>query len=443
MRDSFFKTVLKISVPIALQGMLQASFSLVDQVMVGSLGSAGVAAVGIAGKFNLLYTVIIGAIVSVAGIMTAQFLGAGDSKEAGRGFALNTIVASGIGAVFTLICVLYPARIMGMYSPDLETVSIAGGYLRIISLGFVPYAVIMLISARMRCIEHPVLPLILSVIANAVNTLLDYALIFGRLGFSAHGADGAAAATFVSQLLNMVMLIIAIRVINYRKGIRFSVSPKLTKLSPKKYLTILLPMLAAQLLWSLSENVYASVYGHLGTLECAAMTLTYPIQGIIIAALSGLSQASGILIGKELGKGEIESAFRKSKKLLLYGFVGSVILSLLLVLFMRAYISLYSIDDFVRETARHILLIFALVTPVKVLNLILGGGIVKSGGGTRAIMVIEIIGAWGIGVPLALLGGYVRHLDITMVYLILSLEECVRLILSWIIFVNKRWMRKI
>lgn len=214
--------------------MLQASFSLVDQVMVGSLGSAGVAAVGIAEKFNLLYTVIIGAIVSVAGIMTAQFLGAGDSKEAGRGFALNTIVASGIGAVFTLICVLYPARIMGMYSPDLETVSIAGGYLRIISLGFVPYSVIMLISARMRCMEHPVLPLILSVIANAVNTLLDYALILGRLGFSARGADGAAAATLVSQLLNMVMLVISIRVINYRKGVRFGFSPKLTKLSPQK-----------------------------------------------------------------------------------------------------------------------------------------------------------------------------------------------------------------
>ena len=210
-----------------------------------------------------------------------------------------------------------------------------------------------------------------------------------------------------------------------------------------KYLAILLPILVTEFMWSLSENVYASVYGHIGTLECAGMTLTYPIQGLIIGALSGLAQASGILIGKELGKGGFESAYEKSKKLILYGLVGSFALSVALMYLMNYYTDAYNVEKYVKLTAQQILLVFAVVSPIKVMNMIIGGGIIKSGGRTKTVMIIELIGTWGVGVPLALISAYVWKLPIPVVYFILSMEECVRLILSWIVFRNKKWMKKI
>lgn len=441
--DSFVKQVFKIAVPVALQCMLQASFSIVDQVMVGSLGSVSVAAVGIAGKLSTLYGVVIGAVVSVAGIMLSQYLGAKDEKEADRSFSLNLLMSLGIGSVFTAVCLTFPDGLMGLYSKDAGTISVAADYLKIIACGFFPYAVGMMISTRLRCMERAFLPLLFSVAASLLNTALNYVLIFGKPGLAPMGANGAALATVIAQFFNMVLLLIGAVVVNKKRSAAFRFSPKLKKMTGGKYLAIFLPVLVIEFMWSLSENIYASVYGHIGTLECAAMTLTYPIQGLTIGALSGIAQAAGILIGKELGKGEAESAYQKSKKLLLYGLFGSFALSGLVVLLMGVYTGIYNVEDYVRQVARQILIVFAVVSPVKVMNMILGGGIVKSGGKTRTVMVIELIGTWGFGVPLALLSAYVWKLEIPLVYLILSMEECVRLALTWVFFVRKKWMQKI
>ena len=431
---SFLRSVTKIAVPVALQSMLQASFSIVDQIMVGNLGSTSVAAVGIAGKLSSLYGVVIGAVVSVAGIMISQYIGARDEKEVNRSFCLNTAISVVIAVIFMSVCLLLPTQLMGLYSTDSETVNTASGYLMIISFGFLPYAIDMLISTRLRCMEKAVLPLIFSIMANAVNTGLNYVLIFGRL---------AGIATVISQLFNTLLLVTSLIVVCRKNGSELSFSVKLTKMSYGKYIAILLPILVTEFMWSLSENIYASVYGHIGTLECAGMTLTYPIQGLMIGALSGLAQASGILIGKELGKGSFDSAFEKSKKMILYGLIGSFILSVALVYSMKYYTDAYNVEKYVKLVAQQILLVFAVVSPVKVLNMIIGGGIIKSGGRTKIVMIIELTGTWGVGVPLALLSAYVWKLPIPVVYFVLSMEECVRLILSWSVFRRRKWMKRI
>ena len=442
-RDSFIQQVFKIALPVALQCMLQSSFSIVDQIMVGSLGSVSVAAVGIAGKLSTLYSVVIGAVVSVAGIILSQYLGANDNDEADRGFSLHTLLSIGIGVVFMAVCLAFPVRLMGLYSADGNTVAVAAKYLRIIAFGFLPYAVSMMTSVRMRCMEKASLPLVCSIISSLLNTVLNYLLIFGKLGFYAMGANGAATATVISQGFNALLMVAAMKVIDRKRGISFRFMPRLTKMTRGSYLAILFPVLVIEFMWSLSENVYASVYGHIGTPECAAMTLTYPVQGLTVGALSGIAQAAGILIGKELGKGEKHSAYQKSRRLLLYGLIGSFVIAALTVLAMGVYTDFYNVEEYVKSTARQILIAFAVVLPVKVLNMILGGGIVRSGGQTRTMMIIELLGTWGFGVPLALLGAYVWKLSIPLVYFILSMEECVRLLLTWIVFVRKNWMKKL
>jgi putative MATE family efflux protein len=332
---------------------------------------------------------------------------------------------------------------MGLYSTDKYTVNIASEYLIIVSFGFLPYAINMLISTRLRCREKAALPLIFGIMANAINTVLNYVLIFGKLGFSSMGARGAGLATVISQIFNMLLLVISLLIVCRKNKLELNYSIKLTKMTYGKYIAILLPILVTEFMWSLSENVYASVYGHIGTLECAGMTLTYPIQGLMIGALSGLAPATGILIGNELGKGNFDSAYEKSKKLIVYALIGSVVLSIALICLMNYYTDAYDVEQYVKITAQRILQVFAVVLPVKVMNMIIPGGIIKSGGQTKIVMIIELIGTWGVGVPLALLSAYVWKYEIHIVYFILSMEECVRLILSWAFFRSKKWMKKI
>ena len=206
---------------------------------------------------------------------------------------------------------------------------------------------------------------------------------------------------------------------------------------------MLLPILVCELMWSLGENVYAAIYGHLGTAASAAMTLINPIVGLTIGALCGLSQAAGVLIGKRLGEGAFDDAYRESKKLILMGFAGAVGLGLLVAAFRGIYVEIYQVEPAVKALTGQILVAYALVVPFKVMNMILGGGIIRSGGQTQYSMAIDLIGTWGFGVPLGLLAGFVLKLSIPYVYFILSLEECVRFAISLVVFRKRLWMRRL
>lgn len=207
--------------------------------------------------------------------------------------------------------------------------------------------------------------------------------------------------------------------------------------------SVLLPLFVCEASWSLGENVYAAIYGRMGTEQSAAMTLTAPIQGLAIGALCGLSQAAGVIVGKRLGGEDYDGAYRAAKRLMVYGAVGASVLCAVVLLTSGAYVEIYQVSRTVKRLTRQILFVYALAAPFKVLNMILGGGTLRSGGRTAYVMGIDMLGTWGFGVPLGLLGAFVWRLPIASVYLLLSLEECIRFAISMAVFRRKRWMRRL
>lgn len=441
--DSFFKTVCSLAVPVTLQSMLQSSFSIVDQIMIGQLGTVSVAGVGLAGRFASIYSVVISAIGAVAGIMIAQYLGQKNKYQVRRSFYTNLILGAVIAALFMFFCVLFPERIMGLYTKDTATREEAGKYLAIVAGTFMPLAGATLLSTLFRCIEKARLPLYASIASALLNTGLNYVLIFGKLGFSPMGARGAAIATLISQCANLVLMLLMFPKKNSVLKKPEQEETENAALNWKQYLSMLLPILACEVLWSLGENVYAGIYGHMGTKATAAMTLINPIQGLVIGALCGLSQAAGVIVGKKLGTGDYSDAYKASKKLIFYGAAGSIFLSVIVVLTAGFYVQIYQVEEVVKQLTVRILYAYALVAPFKVLNMILGGGIIRSGGRTKYVMVIDIIGTWCFGVPLGFLAAFVLKLSIPYVYFILSLEECVRFAISVGVFRRKKWMQQL
>ncbi|MDY6040883.1 MAG: MATE family efflux transporter [Candidatus Faecousia sp.] len=438
---SFFRAVGALAVPAALQSLLQSSFSIVDQIMIGQLGSVSVAGVGIAGKFTSMFSVLASAVGAVAGIMISQYLGSKNQREIRRSFFGNLLLCLALAGVFTAVCLGLPKQIMGLYIPDGATVAAAAGYLTIVAGTFLPIAGSILLGTLLRCMEKASLPLYASIAAALLNTGLNYALIFGKLGFPAMGANGAAVATLVSQTANFLIMLLLF--LPYRNCLAACPAAPRASFNYRQYVRMLLPILVCELMWSLGENVYAAIYGHLGTAASAAMTLINPIVGLTIGALCGLSQAAGVLIGKRLGEGAFDDAYRESKKLILMGFAGAVGLGLLVAAFRGVYVEIYQVEPAVKALTGQILVAYALVVPFKVMNMILGGGIIRSGGQTQYSMAIDLIGTWGFGVPLGLLAGFVLKLSIPYVYFILSLEECVRFAISLVIFRKRLWMRRL
>ena len=438
--SKFIKSLCKIAVPVTLQSMLQASFSIVDQIMIGQLGETNISAVGLGSNFSLIFSVVIGAVGAVAGILIAQFMGAEDKKEAWCSFDVSLICGIMISALFFLAAGAFPLQILGLYTEDMSIINTGAVYFRIVAFSYIPMAVSNILSAWLRCREHATIPFLASFGAVAVNTGLNYLLIFGKFGFPRMEIKGAAIATLISQLFNLVFIVIGFVVCNRRDGDKPVLSLRFKKITIRDYLVMIMPILVSEFLWSLGQNVESAVYGHLGTSNLAAYTLTGPIQGLIVGALSGLSAAAGVMVGKRLGRKEYDEAYAESKKIMYAGLAGSVVVASLLILLAGVYTGLYRVDNSVKELGRILLIVFALYAPVKVENMILSGGIIRSGGNTKIIMVIDIVGTWCIGIPLCLLAAYVFRWGIVGVYALLTTEEIFRLAVALVIFRKRTWM---
>ena len=442
-KDHFFKAVCTLAIPVALQSMLQSSFSMVDQIMIGQLGEINVAGVGLAGKFASIYSVVISAIGAVAGIMIAQYLGQKNRSEVRRSFFTNLLLGAGIAGMFMVICTLFPNQIMGAYTRDVQTRQAAAEYLMLISGTFVPMAGATLLSTLFRCLEKPRLPLYASILSALLNTSLNYIMIFGKLGISPMGVRGAAFATVISQCANFLLMLLMLSKNGFLLKSNEGEPTATLRMNWGQYWSMLLPLLVCEVVWSLGENVYAAIYGHMSTDASAAMTLTNPIQGLVIGALCGLSQAASVIIGKHLGSGENEEAYWSAKKLMLYGAIGSALLSVIVMIASKAYVGIYQVDNAVKTMTMQILFAYAIVVPFKVLNMILGGGIIRSGGRTKYVMFIDMVGTWCFGVPLGLVSAFVWKMSLPYVYLLLSLEECIRFGISLIVFHRRKWMNQL
>ena len=379
----FLQDVLRISIPVALQSMLQSSFSMVDQIMVGQLGDKSVAAVEIAGKPSFIYAFVIGAISTITGIMISQYIGNKNREAEEKSICVNFLVMILTGLTFLSVFGLFRNPFVEMFTEEEQVIAEGSTYLGIISWTFIPLGICSILGTALRCRDKSTWPLYIGIFSALLNTGLNYCLIFGNFGAPRLGIAGAAYASVISQAAGALISILCF----YRLYGRIRISLSLGKAGYSQYFMMLLPIVLNEFFWSVGQSVYTYVYGHMGTNELAGMSLTGAVQGLTMGALSGLSQAAGILIGKRLGCKEYDAAYEDSKKLCGLGVAGSLVFTLLLILIRNPYVQMFNVSGDVRGIGADILAAFAILMPVKVQNMILGGGIIRSGGKTKYVII--------------------------------------------------------
>lgn len=439
----YFREMMEIGLPVTLQCIFQASYGLVDQLMVGRLGTVSIAGSGLGAKFSGLAMVTVSSVAAVASILVAQYHGAGEEEGKSRSFFYCLYIGLLVMLLFLLPSVLVPEKIMGIYSTDLETVALAGKYLRIVGASFLPMTVTLMVSAYLRSSGRSKPPMYAGLLSMGVNVFLNYIFIFGKIGMPVMGLMGAGYGTLAARSVECAVLV-AVMVYYKRRGVVYLVLPGSLDMGfLGKISVIVLPILLNEFSWSIGENIYAAVYGRMGTAALAATTLLNPLMGMFIGMFQGVSSAAGVMVGKRLGRNEREEARKVSKYLMKVGFAGSVAVAALLFVLAGQYVRLFDIEPEVAGLAQYLVYALALVIFAKILNMILAGGILRSGGNTKYTFAIDCIGTWMFGVPLAYLGAFVWKLPVYWVYFILSQEEVVRLLIAGCVFGREGWMRNL
>lgn len=439
----YYRRLVNIGVPIALQQLFTSSLNMVGQVMIGQLGDTAVASVALANQiFFLLNLFLFGANSGMA-IFTAQFWGKGDEKNIRRVLGMAIVFSMLLTAGFFIASFFFPQRIIGLYSHDPEVIRVGSEYLRLFGWSFPFFAIGFCYSLILRTVGQVRLPLVVSVFALSLNALLSYSLIFGVFGLPPMGVKGAALAIVISRILECLVLLWLTYRLRTPLAVKFSELWDFDFAFVRRVLTPVLPVAANEILWSLGITTYSGIYARIGTQSLAAVNIALTIDQIALVLFSGMAHGTAVLVGNWIGAGNERQAFRYAGRSLVLGAFFAIGMGILLLLFSPFILSLYKVSPEVIESAQKVLRIIALFLWVRASNMIMIVGIFRSGGDTRFSLFLDGIIIWILGVPMAMFAAFVLHLPVHWVYVFVLSEELVKVTLGLRRYFSHRWIHNL
>jgi len=439
----FYSDLVRIALPIAMQNMVASSVNMLDTVMVGRLGAAELAAVGLGNQIWFLLMLFLFGTSSGSGVCTAQFWGKRDIPGVRKTTGLSMTLGMGMGLFFMVLALAFPRFLIGLYSKDAAVIELGAHYLRRVAPSFPFAAASFAFSMGLRGVERVRLPLVATVISLFANGLLNYILIFGKFGAPALGVAGAAYATVISRIIESAIIYISA----YAR--KLPPAGSLRELTAwrggflPRFMVVVMPVIVNEITWSLGITTYNAVMARIGTDAIAAYSVTNTVGQLAMVLFMGTANASAVMIGNRIGAGDRDRAFAWARRFAIMAPVIGVVVGALLVPASLALPWLFAIGPEPLRQVRLMLFALGMVFPFKVFNLHVLIGICRSGGDTRFGAFFDIFGIWAIGVPLAFIGAFVLKLEPWMVFAMLSTEEIAKCGFGLWRLVTKRWLNDV
>lgn len=440
---TFLRKILVIGVPVALQGLLNTTVNLVDNLMIGALGENSIAAVGLANKVFFVFSLILFGTVSGSGILAAQYWGIQDIKNIRKVLGMSLLIGVLASILFLVPSTVKPALVMRIFSTSSATIALGAEYLVIAAISYPFAAVTNCYVAMLRAVNQVKAPVVISCMTIVINIALNYILIFGKFGVPAMGVAGAALATLTARVCEMIVLLL---IIYLRKS---PVAAKLGELFGyskeflQKFALTVSPVICNEFMWGLGVTMYSLAYGRMGDAAVAAITIAQTIQDLLLVLFQGLGAATAVILGNALGAGELKTAERYAKNAQVVQFMLSAVMMTLCIVLRWQFIGLYSVSAEVAADVSACLIAFSLFMPFKMYNYVNIVGVLRSGGDTKFCLFLDCAGVWCIGIPLAFLGGLVWRLPIYIVYTLVMTEEIFKFVLGYLRYRKKKWIRNL
>ncbi len=436
----YFKGLVTLAIPIIIQNFVASALNAIDVIMIGQMGDTAVASVGLANQITFLTNFLIFGITSGSAIFAAQFWGKQDVIHIRKVLGAALIMAIGGSLLFTLFGTLLPRTALSIYSSDPAVIELGSGYLRLVAFSYPFLGASFAFSSILRSTGQVRLPVAVSVMAIIVKTGLSYILIFGLLGLPALGIPGAAIGTVIARVLEAVVLIL----LAYRRKTVVAGRPaeifSFERTFWTRFLKTAFPVVINEAMWSLGISVYNLIYARISTEAVAAINITATIEGLAFTIFIGISNACGIMVGNRIGSGKPQEAMAYARRTLLIATLGAWLMGGLIYAVSGPVLNFYNVSPEVKEYARSVLLVISLFLWIRISNMIIIVGILRSGGDTRFGLILDVGTVWLVGIPLAAVGAFVFHLPIYWVYTLVMGDELVKLIIGYSRVFSKKWI---
>ena len=446
---SFYREALAIALPVMAQIFIMSIVSLIDNFMVAGLGDISMAAVNVTNHLTFVYIIIINTVCQAGGIYIAQFNGANDSEGMKNAYRFKVILGIIVAAFAMVLCRVIPGPMLAMMttgnSAQKEIVSIGSGYFTLISWTYLPLAVSSAIGTSFREIARPKVPLCISAIATFINTAGNWILIYGNLGAPRLEVKGAAYATIIARVFELVAFVWYASRIKIPFYVHFFGVLNVKWKFIKEILVKSGMIFASEMSWISSETIMVAMYNRRGGAEVVAgMAAGWSVADIFFLIFGGIWTAAGVLVGGALGANKLDEARRRAEWLKSGSVVAGAAVSLLGALLSSLFIPLvfFNLSDSARATSLYLVLVILAYLPLwGLLNVQFA--ISRAGGDAATGMIADVSVNTLLFVPGAFLLSYLTDISPVRMFAILKTTDIIKYIICWQRLKKERWVRNL
>ncbi len=418
----FYRNLLRISLPIALQSLMLALVAACDALMLGRVAQEQMTAVSLATQIQFVQNMFLSAATAAGAILGAQYWGKGDKKTLEDIFDLMLIFCGMVSILFFLACELCPGALMAIFAGDEQLIMIGSSYLRIAGWSYLITGVSQCYLTIMKVTENVKAGAAISSAAVVINIAFNAVLIFGLFGLPAMEARGAALATTIARVIELAICLLISTKSTYVRpalGRMFGVSKDLVK----DFFRQCLPLMGGGLCWGVGFTSYTAIMGHMGVDAAAANSVAAVVRDLVCCMCNGIGSAAGIIVGNELGAGRLEVGkkygIRLTKISFVIGFISMGIVLAVSPLVVNGVI----LTDQAKAYLTWMMVIMSFYMIGRCVNTVTINGVLDGGGDTLFDLYSLIVCMWMIAIPLALCGAFVFHWSPLAVYACTCLDE--------------------
>ncbi len=443
---AFYRTLFAILIPVVVQNTFSNFVSLLDNVMVGRLGTESMSGVSVANQMFFVFNLAIFGLMSGAGIYGAQYAGRKEWEGVRITLRYKFVTGTVITALFTLLFVFFGDKLIMLFltddgSSNLElTLSEGVRYMRAVLPGMIPLAITNAFASTLRETGQTRLPMRASIAAVFTNLVFNYILIFGKLGAPALGVAGAAYATVLSRFVEIAVMIIGSRKEPFAKGLLhpFRIPLRDAWLITKQGFALMMN----ETMWSLGNTLLTQFYSTRGLLVIGALNISSTVCNLFMAGVFSMGTAVAIIIGQLLGAGKIEEAKRTDRKLIFFGVLSCSLIALILAAVAPYIPNLYKTSDEVRALATRLIWINACFM---VLDSFFNTCYytLRAGGNSAITIIFDSGFLWVIVVPIAALLAYRTELEILPLFILVQLPYLLKIFIGGALLKKGTWARNL
>lgn len=448
---AFYRKVLAVAVPIMVQSGITNLVNLLDNIMVGRLGTEPMSGVSIVNQFIFIFNLLIFGAISAAGIFTAQYHGLGDTEGERYTFRFKFLINILAALLAIGVFLLFDDALISLFlhsgnsDGDLAATLFYGKqYLLIMLIGLIPYAISQVYASTMRETEQTIVPMIASIVAVAVNFVLNLVLIFGLLGLPALGVRGAAIATVISRFAELAVLVIwghthKEKCLYLERAFRsFRIPRKLFGQIAVKGL----PLMANEVFWAIAITLRNQCYSTRGLEVVAAQNINSTILNLFNVIYMAIGCSISIIVGNQLGAGKFEEAKDSDRKLLAFSVTCAVGLGVLLVSFSHLFPLLYNTTETVRSLAAYMMMVSAVAMPFCAFAHS-AYFTLRSGGKVIVTLLFDSVFMWTVVLPISAAMAYFTGVSIYLLFAIAQGTEIIKVIFGAILLRRGTWARQL